>query len=299
MNLLELRGLSRADVEGWLEAARAVRGGDPATLRRKHVGRRVALLFFEASTRTRFSFEAAAQGLGADVLAFSAAASSTTKGESMLDTARLLVAVGAEVLVVRDTAVGAPRHLADRLGVAVINAGDGTHEHPTQGLLDALTLVDALGPLDGKVVAIVGDIRHSRVARSALAALTALGATVRLCGPAPLLPAGLAGSKVVLAATIDEAIAGADAVMMLRIQRERASGPTFSSVEAYRRGWALTEARAATLPPHTVVLHPAPMNRGVEIDDVVADGPRSRILDQQRNGVWVRMAALDRAWRAT
>lgn len=299
MNLLQLRGLSRAGLEDWLEAARAMRGGDPVALRQKHVGRKVALLFFEPSTRTRFSFEAAAQGLGADVLAFSAATSSTTKGESMLDTARLLVAVGAGVLVVRDTAVGAPQHLADRLGVAVINAGDGTHEHPTQGLLDALTLVDALGPLDGKVVAIVGDIRHSRVARSALAALTVLGATVRLSGPPPLLPSGLVRPGVALSATIDEAIEGVDAVMMLRVQRERASGPSFASVEAYRRGWALTEARAATLLPHCVVLHPAPMNRGVEIDDVVADGPRSRILDQQRNGVWVRMAALDRAWRAT
>ncbi len=292
MNLLGVRDLDRAALTEWLDAAGAARSlSDDA-----HAGRAVALVFNEPSTRTRFSFERAAGRLGAQVLPFSPASSSATKGESLLDTARLLVAVGAELLVVRDRMAGTPHHLAARTGVAVVNAGDGANEHPTQGLVDAFTLREHFGSLVGLSVAIVGDVRHSRVARSSSAALTALGARVTVAGPRSLVPREYTAEGVAVAHLIDDVI-GMDAIMMLRVQRERLGRAQIGTVADYRAGWGLTEARAERMAAHARVLHPAPINRGVEIDDAVADGAHSLIQEQQRNGVPVRMAVLDRCLR--
>ena len=295
--LTELRGMSAARIERLLDAAEAHRAAiaSGAAVGSKRRGQLVALMFFENSTRTRFSFEAATHRLGAHPLAFSAAGSSAKKGESLLDSVRTLVAHGAAVVVVRHGSVGAATFVDAHVDVPVINAGSGTGEHPTQALLDLLTLRDALGELQGKTVAIVGDVRHSRVARSVCHGLRALDAKVVLSGPGTLCGPELTALGAEVRPGIDDVLDDVDAVMMLRIQRERLGPAAMGSVEEYRRGWALTEARAARLPSHAPILHPAPMNRGVEIDCAVADGPRSRIFDQMANGVYVRMAVLEEA----
>lgn len=289
MSLLGIRGLDGAAVTAWLDAA-AARIGAPA---RPADGRAVALVFTEASTRTRFSFERAAVVAGAQPLVFAGAGTSASKGESLLDAVRLLVAVGAAVAVIRDAASGTPHRLAAALDVPVVNAGDGTNEHPTQALVDALALREHFGSVRGLRVAIVGDIRHSRVARSGALALVALGARVVCAGPRALVPAQMALDGVDLAHAIDDVL-DVDALMMLRVQHERLGRARIGSVADYRDGWALTEARSGRMPSHAVVMHPAPMNRGVEIDDAVADGPRSLILRQQALGVPVRRAILER-----
>ncbi len=262
-------------------------------------------LFFEDSTRTRLSFEAAAKRLSADVMTFQAQGSSVSKGESLKDTAQTLEAMGADIIVIRHFASGAAATLAQSSWVnsRVINAGDGTHEHPTQALLDAATLRQVLHDdprgqtLEGAHVVIVGDIAHSRVARSNVFLLTTLGAKVTLVGPQGLMPRGVEQWPVESLLDLDEALAAApDAVMMLRVQKERIRGDFFPSSKEYIKNYALTRDRASRLPDHAVVMHPGPMNRGVEIESDVADSHRSVVLQQVRNGVSVRMAALFEVW---
>jgi aspartate carbamoyltransferase catalytic subunit len=258
-------------------------------------GVEVVNAFFEDSTRTRVSFELAERRLGMTVASFGAAGSSASKGETLLDTVRTVAAMGIDVLVVRHRASGSAELLAREAPVVVINAGDGAHEHPTQGLLDLLTLTDAwAGDIAGRRVAIVGDIAHSRVARSAIAGLTTLGATVTVAGPPTLMPRGVETLGCHVASDAGEAIEGADAVMALRLQCERMEQGLLPSLGEYARDWGITAQRLARARPHAVVLHPGPMNREVEIASDVADGSRSVILRQVENGVAVRAAVL--AW---
>jgi aspartate carbamoyltransferase catalytic subunit len=255
-------------------------------------GRTVVNLFYEDSTRTRLSFEAAAKRLSADVLNFSAKGSSVSKGESLKDTALTLQAMGADAVVVRHPASGAPHRLATWVEGSVLNAGDGTHEHPTQALLDAYTMRARLGRLDGLNVAIVGDVLHSRVARSNVLLLSTLGAKVTLVGPPTLLPVGVATWGVATSYDLDAVLPEADVVMMLRVQRERMGDSFFPSAREYARRYGLDAARLRRLPEHAIVMHPGPMNRGMEIAPEVADSPRSTIVEQVANGVSVRMAVL-------
>jgi aspartate carbamoyltransferase catalytic subunit len=274
-------------------------------------GRSVVNLFFEASTRTRSSFEIAAKILSADSLNWTSSGSSTSKGETLVDTAKNLEAMRPDVLVIRHAASGAPALVASRVGCAVVNAGDGAHEHPSQGLLDAFTLAEHfsrggareregaayappdLSTLGGKTVAIVGDIAHSRVARSNLHALPKLGAKVRLCGPPTMIPSGAEALGATVHFSLREAVEGADAVIMLRIQHERIGDPLIPGTREYSKFWGLNEKKASEwLTPSCAILHPGPINRGVELSPEVADGDRSVILDQVQNGVAVRMAIL-------
>ena len=262
-------------------------------------GRTVVNLFFEDSTRTRISFEAAAKRLSADVITCSAKGSSVSKGESLKDTALTLQALGADAVIVRHQSSGAPHRLATSGWVdgSVINAGDGTHEHPTQALLDAFTLrrhlAGGTGDLDGCRVTIVGDVLHSRVARSNALLLSTLGAEVTLVAPPTLLPVGVQTWPVATSYDLDGSLPKSDAVMMLRVQRERgAAGGFFPSPREYSRRYGIDARRMALLPEHAIVMHPGPMNRGVEITAEVADHPRSVIVEQVANGVAVRMAVL-------
>jgi aspartate carbamoyltransferase catalytic subunit len=261
-------------------------------------GRTVVNLFFEDSTRTRISFEAAAKRLSADVINFSAKGSSVSKGESLKDTAMTLQAMGADGVVIRHGASGAPHRLANSgwIEAAVVNAGDGTHEHPTQALLDAFTmrhhLADGEGDLAGRRVTIVGDVLHSRVARSNVLLLHTLGAQVTLVAPPTLLPVGVETWPCEVSYDLDAPLPGTDALMMLRVQRERMGAAYFPSEREYSRRYGLDSRRAALLPEHAIVMHPGPMNRGMEITAEVADGPRSVIVEQVTNGVSVRMAVL-------
>ncbi|WP_242395968.1 aspartate carbamoyltransferase catalytic subunit [Anaeromyxobacter oryzisoli] len=256
-------------------------------------GRSIVNLFFEASTRTRSSFEIAAKTLSADLLNWTASASSVTKGETLIDTARNLEAMRPDVLVIRHAAGGAPRLVAEHVGCAVVSAGDGAHEHPSQGLLDCFTLREKLGTLEGKTVAIVGDISHSRVARSDLHSMPKLGAKMRLCGPPTMIPAGVEALGATVHYDLREAVEGADAIVMLRIQHERIGDPLIPGTREYSKFWGLNAKKAAEwLKPSCVILHPGPVNRGVELSPEVADGPHSVILDQVQNGVAVRMAIL-------
>lgn len=261
-------------------------------------GRTVVNLFFEDSTRTRISFEAAAKRLSADVINFSAKGSSVSKGESLKDTALTLQAMGADAVVIRHGASGAPHRLATAgwIESTVINAGDGTHEHPTQALLDAFTLRQHLrggtGDLAGANVTIVGDVLHSRVARSNVQLLDTLGANVTLCAPPTLLPVGVETWPCRVSYDLDDAILNADAVMMLRVQLERMQAAFFPSSNEYSRRYGLDAARMRTLPSHAIVMHPGPMNRGMEIAADVADSDRSVIVEQVTNGVSVRMAVM-------
>jgi aspartate carbamoyltransferase catalytic subunit len=255
-------------------------------------GRTIINLFFEPSTRTRMSFELAEKRLSADTLGMTTTGSSVAKGETLADTARTLEAMAPDMIVMRHAASGAAHHLAKFCRGSIINAGDGMHEHPTQALLDAFTIIERKGRLAGLRVAIVGDLTHSRVFRSNALLLTRMGAEVRACGPATLVPLGLDRLGVHVASSIDEAVDGADVVMMLRVQNERMHGLYLPSVREYFNLFGLTTARLARAAPDVIVMHPGPMNRGVEIDSDVADGPWSVILDQVANGVAVRMAVL-------
>jgi aspartate carbamoyltransferase catalytic subunit len=255
-------------------------------------GRTVVNLFFEDSTRTRISFEAAAKRLSADVINFSAKGSSVSKGESLKDTALTLQAMGADAVVVRHWASGAPHRLADWVDGAVVNAGDGTHEHPTQALLDAFTMRRRLGRLEGLRVAIVGDVLHSRVARSNVLLLHTLGAEVTLVAPPTLLPVGVETWPAAVAYDLDGVLPKLDAVMMLRVQRERMNASYFPTEREYSRRYGLDARRMGLLPEHAIVMHPGPMNRGMEISPSVADSPRSTIVEQVSNGVSVRMSVL-------
>ena len=257
-------------------------------------GKTVVNLFFEDSTRTRISFEAAAKRLSADVINFAAKGSSVSKGESLQDTAQTLQAMGADAVVVRHHNSGAPHRLAHAKWTkgAVINAGDGTHEHPTQALLDAFTMRRHLGDLEGKNITIVGDVLHSRVARSNVLLLDTLGASVTIVAPPTLLPVGVEKWPVETSYDLDSSLEKADAVMMLRVQQERMKASFFPSAREYSRRYGLDTARMNRLPDHAIVMHPGPMNRGMEITADVADDVRSVIVEQVTNGVAVRMAVL-------
>jgi aspartate carbamoyltransferase catalytic subunit len=255
-------------------------------------GRTVVNLFYEDSTRTRISFEAAAKRLSADVINFSAKGSSVAKGESLKDTALTLEAMGADAVVIRHSASGAPYRLAGWVKGSVVNAGDGSHEHPTQALLDAFTMRRRLGRLEGLRVTIVGDVLHSRVARSNVLLLSTLGAEVTLVAPPTLLPVAVGGWPCSVSYDLDLTLPKADVVMMLRVQQERMNAAYFPSVREYSRRYGLDAARMGLLPEHAIVMHPGPMNRGVEIAAEVADSVRSTIVEQVANGVSVRMAVL-------
>ncbi|GAB3194981.1 aspartate carbamoyltransferase catalytic subunit [Nocardioides hungaricus] len=301
-HLLSAADLSREDAELILKTAAELRELADRPIKKLPAlrGRTVVNLFFEDSTRTRISFEAAAKRLSADVINFAAKGSSLSKGESLKDTALTLEAMGADAVVVRHGASGAPHRLAHSGWVrsSVVNAGDGTHEHPTQALLDAFTMTRHLGgpgsrpSLDGRRIAIVGDVLHSRVARSNALLLDTLGAEVTLVAPPTLLPVGVDTWPVATSYDLDAVIPKADAVMMLRVQAERMNGGFFPTAREYSRRYGLDGRRMATLQDHTIVMHPGPMVRGMEITADVADSARSVIVEQVTNGVAVRMAVL-------
>lgn len=297
-HLLSLDGLDAATLTGLLDAAEALRPQALTGLSQRDAlaGRTVCTLFFEPSTRTRSSFQLAAKRLGADTLNFNVATSSSSKGETAMDTMRNLEAMGVDCFVVRHAENGAVASLAAgaRPHTRFINAGDGRSNHPTQGLLDMLTLRQRKGADFSRLkVLIAGDVKHSRVARSDLHALRALGAgEIRVCGPASLLPEDDTLRGCVATQDFDAALDGVDAVMMLRLQRERMEEGLVPSLEQYFRDYGLTPERLRRAKPDAIVMHPGPMNRGVEISDAVADGPQSVILDQVSNGVAVRMAVM-------
>ncbi len=295
-HLLSAADLSRDEAELVLTTAEELRSLADRPIKKLPAlrGRTVVNLFFEDSTRTRISFEAAAKRLSADVINFAAKGSSLSKGESLKDTALTLEAMGADAVVVRHSASGAPHRLASSgwIRSSVVNAGDGTHEHPTQALLDAFTMWRHLGSLDGRRVAIVGDVLHSRVARSNALLLHTLGAEVTLVAPPTLLPVGVETWPVETSYDLDGVIPKADVVMMLRVQRERMHAAFFPTAREYSRRYGLDGRRMATLQDHTIVMHPGPMVRGMEITADVADSDRSVIVEQVTNGVAVRMAVL-------
>jgi aspartate carbamoyltransferase catalytic subunit len=299
-HLLGIEELSAEDIVVLLDAAEAVLTQMRAAPVRKKgsslSGRTIINLFFESSTRTRTSFELAGKRLGADVVNVSPAQSSVTKGETLLDTIKNIDAMHAEAIVLRHAASGAPHFVAARARASVVNAGDGAHEHPTQALLDALTMRTHGKKLAGLEVAIVGDILHSRVARSNALLLGKLGARVRLCAPKTMMPSHpeALGPTVRAAPRIEEAVEGADVVMMLRIQNERLAGtPMLATTREYSRTFGLNARVLERAKTDAIVMHPGPINRGVELDPALADGPRSVILDQVEAGVAVRMAVLE------
>jgi aspartate carbamoyltransferase catalytic subunit len=255
-------------------------------------GKTVVNLFFENSTRTRISFEIATRKMGGSVLNFASATSSVNKGETLVDTAKNIEAMGPDCMVVRHASAGAPLYLAKRVSIPVVNAGDGFHEHPTQALLDAFTIRERLGSLSGKRIVILGDIAHSRVARSNIHLLKKLGASIAVCGPPTLLPPHPEALGVDFALRPEDLLKEADVVMTLRIQFERQNKMQIPSVAEYTKFWGITRERAALLKDSAIILHPGPINRGVELDAEVADSSRSLILDQVGNGVMVRMAVL-------
>ncbi|HQQ76864.1 MAG TPA: aspartate carbamoyltransferase catalytic subunit [Thermoanaerobaculia bacterium] len=293
-DLLDIDGITEDDIRLVLDTAESMREINQRAIKKVPTlrGKLVANLFFENSTRTRFSFEIAERRLSADSIALSAVGTSVAKGETLLDTGRNLMAMAPDAIVIRHSRSGAPHLLARNLPCAVINAGDGTHEHPTQALLDAFTIRRAKGTLAGLRVAICGDVTHSRVARSNVALLTKMGAGVTLSGPRTLLPPEIERTGARISTRIEEAIEGADVVMILRVQKERGGGLGFPSDREYYEQFGLTPERRKLAKKDAIVMHPGPMNRGVEIDSAVADGPDSVILDQVENGVAVRMAVL-------
>jgi aspartate carbamoyltransferase catalytic subunit len=295
-HFLTTQGLGREELEGLLAEAEEFVDvlGRPIPKVPALRGKTVATMFFEASTRTRLSFEKAAKALSADTMSFSPGTSALSKGESLKDTVQTIRAMGADLVVVRHKATGAPWRIASWVDVPIVNGGDGAHQHPTQALLDSLTLLQRFGTLDGVRIGIVGDVRHSRVARSDVFAFSTLGAEVTLVAPPTLLPVDMDGWPVQAAHDLDDVLPGLDAVYLLRVQAERGGASVFPSLPEYVRRFGMTRERFAALKPDAVVLHPGPMNRGVEIADSVADNPRSLVLDQVANGVAVRMAVLFR-----
>ncbi|AZN99745.1 aspartate carbamoyltransferase catalytic subunit [Mesorhizobium sp. M9A.F.Ca.ET.002.03.1.2] len=294
-HLLGIRDLSPADIELLLDKAdQAVaisRQSEKKTSTLR--GRTQINLFYEASTRTQSSFELAGKRLGADVMNMSVASSSVKKGETLIDTAMTLNAMRPDILIIRHQSAGAAALLAQKVGCSVINAGDGAHEHPTQALLDALTIRRAKGPLSKLIVAICGDILHSRVARSNIMLLNALGAQVRVVAPSTLLPAGIEKMGVIVSRSMAEGLKDADVVMMLRLQRERMEGAFVPSVREYFRYFGLDAEKLKAAKDDALVMHPGPMNRGVEIASEIADGPQSVIQEQVEMGVAVRMAVME------
>lgn len=296
-HLLGIDALSADDIDTVLDRAERWHALSRSAEKKADVlrGQTVVNLFFEASTRTRTSFEIAGKRLGADVVNVSSSGSSVTKGETLRDTARNIEAMRSDLIVVRHASSGAAEYLARHLGASVVNAGDGAHEHPTQALLDAFTIRRAKGKLEGLKVAICGDIAHSRVARSNALLLGAKGAEVRLAAPRTMLPPSpeSLGPTVRAFTSLEDALDGADVVMMLRIQTERLAGAMMSTTREYARTFGLNARLLGRAKPDAIVMHPGPINRGVELDTTLADGARSVILDQVEAGVAVRMAVLD------
>jgi aspartate carbamoyltransferase catalytic subunit len=296
-DLLGIRELSAEEITHILDTAESFRDISRREIKKVPAlrGRTVINLFFEPSTRTRTSFEIAAKRLSADAINISASTSSMTKGETLLDMARNLEAMSPDCIVVRHSSAGAPHQLARICRAAIVNAGDGSHEHPTQALLDALTIRERKGRISGLRVAIIGDILHSRVARSNIHLLTKLGATVRVAGPGTLVPPDfgeLVEEGLLVEERIEQAIEDADVVMILRIQRERQDAAFFPSMREYAVHFGLNLKRLEAAAPDAIVMHPGPMNRGIELASDIADGARSLILDQVSNGLAVRMAIL-------
>ncbi|NHO31324.1 aspartate carbamoyltransferase catalytic subunit [Acetobacter fallax] len=298
-HLLGVQGMHPSQIIPILDLAETyvLMNGSRKTPRDRLRGRTLINLFFEDSTRTRTSFELAGKRLGADVVNMSVSQSSVNKGETLLDTAATLNAMRADLLVVRHSQSGAPALLAQKVDASVINAGDGTHEHPTQALLDALTMRRHLGRIEGLTVAICGDVAHSRVARSNIHLLCAMSCRVRLVGPPTLVPGAMASLGVEVHHTMEEGLRDADVVMMLRLQHERMSGGQVPSAREYFRFYGLDRKRLELAKPGALVMHPGPMNRGVEIDSQIADSDQSVIREQVEMGVAVRMAVLDRLAR--
>jgi aspartate carbamoyltransferase catalytic subunit len=292
-DLLGIKGMAADEIKHILDTAATFKDVSERDIKKVPTlrGKTVINLFYEASTRTRTSFELAGKRLSADVINISTSTSSVTKGETLLDTAQNIEAMKSDIIIVRHACSGAPEFLAHRLKSSVINAGDGFHEHPTQALLDMFTIREKLGRLDGVTVAIVGDILHSRVARSNIYGLTTMGATVRVCGPPTMVPPGIEKMGAKVFSDMDEAVQGADAIMMLRLQLERQTAGLFPGVREYARLFGLNRARLDRVGKSAIVMHPGPMNRGVEIASDVADNS-SVILDQVTNGVAVRMAVM-------
>ena len=294
-HLLGVKGLSPLDIELLLgradDAVAISRQSEKKTSTLR--GRTQINLFYEASTRTQSSFELAGKRLGADVMNMSVASSSVKKGETLIDTAMTLNAMRPDILIIRHSSAGAAALLAQKVGCSVVNAGDGAHEHPTQALLDALTIRRAKGKVVRLTVAICGDVAHSRVARSNILLLNALGARVRVVAPSTLLPAGIGEMGVEVFNSMKEGLAGADVVMMLRLQRERMEGAMVPSVREYFRYWGLDTEKLKAAKEDALVMHPGPMNRGVEIASEIADGPQSVIQEQVEMGVAVRMAVME------
>src|SRR5271169_6829855 len=293
-DLLGIRELELGEIETILDTAAAFKTVGSRDIKKVPSlrGKTMVNFFVEPSTRTRISFELAAVRLSADVVNISATTSSLQKGETLKDTALNLQALHADIIVIRHSSAGAPKFLAERLDSSIVNAGDGAHEHPTQALLDVFTIREQLGKIEGLNVAIVGDILFSRVARSDIWALKKLGAEVTLVGPSTLVPGNFEEMGVKVARHIDDILESADVINLLRVQHERQRKEYFPSLNEYIRFFGLTKARAARLRPGCLVMHPGPINRGVEIDSEIADGPQSVILDQVTNGLAVRMAVL-------
>jgi aspartate carbamoyltransferase catalytic subunit len=293
-DLLGIAGLDAGEITLILDTAEAMKEVGARTIKKVPTlrGRTVVNLFFEPSTRTRTSFEIAEKRLSADTLSIATATSSVSKGETLADTVRNLEAMSPDMILMRHASSGAPHLLSRICRSAIINAGDGMHEHPTQALLDAFTIREHKRRLRGLKVTIIGDLLHSRVLRSNVLLLNTMGAEVWLCGPATLMPAGLERFGVRATTSIDEAVDGADVVMLLRIQQERMHGHYFPSIREYFTLFGMTPERLRRAKDDVIVMHPGPMNRGVEIDSAVADGPYSVILEQVANGVAVRMAVL-------
>src|SRR5271163_265222 len=293
-NLLDIESLSLDEILNVLDTARAFKAVGERAIKKVPAlrGKTVVNLFVEPSTRTRISFELAAQRLTADVINFSAEASSLKKGETLKDTARNLQALNTDIIVIRHSAAGAPHFLSRVINASVINAGDGAHEHPTQALLDAFTIREKKGKVAGLNVTILGDILYSRVARSNIWALTRLGANVTLCGPSTLVPKTFEQMGCRVTYNVDEAIRDADIIHLLRIQHERQRKTMFPGIGEYTQLFGLNRARLANTRPDALIMHPGPINRGVEIDSEIADCGRSVILEQVTNGLAVRMAVL-------
>jgi aspartate carbamoyltransferase catalytic subunit len=293
-NLIAIEDLSRAEIEQVHVTAAAFKKILQRSVKKVPAlrGKTIVNLFFEASTRTRMAFEMAAKRLSADVISFDAAASSTTKGETLRDTAQNIQALNADIIVLRHSAAGSPLYLSRLLDIPVINAGDGAHEHPTQALLDTFTMLEHLGSLKGRKVVILGDVLFSRVARSNIWALTKLEANVTLVGPSTLVPHWFTELGVKVSHDLKSALADAEVVMLLRIQHERQTSSHFPSLGEYTSMFGLNKTRASWLNPKAIIMHPGPINRGVEIDSELADSDRSVILEQVHNGLAIRMAAL-------
>lgn len=293
-HILSMADLSPSDISHILDTAESFKEISNRSIKKVPTlrGKTIINLFFEPSTRTRLSFEIAAKRMSADTFNISASTSSATKGETLLDTAKNLEAMKPDVVIIRHSFSGSPRLLADRINVSVINAGDGTHEHPSQALLDMMTVREKFGRVDGLQIAIIGDIAHSRVAHSNIIGFSKMGAVVRVSGPATLIPKGIEDLGATICRSSRDAVAGADVVMTLRIQKERQQDPFLPSFREYASYFGINQELLQLAKPGALVMHPGPINRGVELDPEIADGPLSVILEQVTNGVAVRMALL-------